>query len=187
MSLKDVNPVNAKRPKRVAIVISSPTVASNTGWPVGFWWSELAHPYYRLREQGYEMEIFSTEGGKCEADAMSDARGPSGYSAGDLISMGFIATTKLAARIESTKKVTDLQVDDFDAILCAGGQGPMYTYEKSIDLQRKFSQFYESGKGWCERWGNEFPASLKPRVFQLRSSGHFSNISLTVGPPCGCM
>jgi hypothetical protein len=161
MSLKDVNPVNAKRSKRVAIVISSPTVASNTGWPVGFWWSELAHPYYRLREQG--------------------------YSAGDLISMGFIATAKLAALIENTKKVTDLQVDDFDAILCAGGQGLMYTYEKSIDLQRKFSQFYESGKGWCERWGNEFPASLKPRVFQLRSSGHFSNISLTVGPPCGCM
>jgi putative intracellular protease/amidase len=149
MSLKDVNPVNAKRLKRVAIVISSPTVASNTGWPVGFWWSELAHPYYRFREQGYEMEIFSTEGGKCEADAMSDPRDPSGYSAGDLISMGFIVTAKLAALIENTKKVRDLQVDDFDAILCAGGQGPMYTYEKSIDLQKKFSQFYESGKVTC--------------------------------------
>jgi putative intracellular protease/amidase len=63
MSLKDVNPVNAKRSKRVAIVISSPTVASNTGWAVGFWWSELAHPCYRFREQGYEMGISARRAG----------------------------------------------------------------------------------------------------------------------------
>ncbi len=44
MSLKDVNPVNAKQPKRVAIVISNAAVSTTTGWPVGFWWSELSHP-----------------------------------------------------------------------------------------------------------------------------------------------
>ena len=43
------------------------------------------------------MEIFSPEGGKCEADAMSDPRDASGYSASDWISMGFLATPRLAA------------------------------------------------------------------------------------------
>jgi hypothetical protein len=58
---------------------------------------------------------------------MSDPRDPSGYSADDLISMGFIATPKLAALVENTKKVSDLNVDDFDALVCAGGQAPMFT------------------------------------------------------------
>src|SRR5215469_2872699 len=105
MSLKDPNPVNRKRPKRVAIVVSNPAVSTTTGWPAGFWWSELAHPYYAFTEKGYEVEVFSPEGGKCEADAMSDPRHPSGYSASDLISMGFIATPRLAALVDDTKPV----------------------------------------------------------------------------------
>ena len=149
MSLKDPNVVNAKRTKRVAIVIANPAVSTTSGWPVGFWWSELTHPYYRFREKGYEMEIFSPLGGKCEPDVMSDPRDPSGYSAGDLISMGFIATPRLAALVGNTKKVSELKMEDFDAIVCAGGQAPMFTYEKSTELQRKFVQFYESGKVAC--------------------------------------
>jgi putative intracellular protease/amidase len=91
MSLKDPNPVNVRVPKRVAIVISNPAVSTTTGWPVGFWWSELSHPYYEFTERGHEVEVFSPEGGRCEADAMSDPRDPSGYSASDLISLGFLS------------------------------------------------------------------------------------------------
>src|SRR6201993_5568585 len=104
MSLKDPNVVNTKAPKRVAIVISNPAVSTTTGWPVGFWWSELTHPYSAFSQQGYEIEVFSPDGGKCEADAMSDPRDPSGYSATDLISMGFIATPNLAELVEHTRK-----------------------------------------------------------------------------------
>ncbi len=35
MSHKDLNPVNRKNPKRVAIVISNPVVSTTTNWPVG--------------------------------------------------------------------------------------------------------------------------------------------------------
>jgi putative intracellular protease/amidase len=146
MSLRDPNPVNAKRPKRVAIVISNPAVSTTTGWPVGFWWSELTHPYYELTEKGYVVEIFSPAGGKCEADAMSDPRDPSGYSSTDLITIGFIATPKLAALVEHTKPISALEVEEFDAIVVAGGQAPMFTYDKAVDLQQKFVRFYESGR-----------------------------------------
>jgi len=149
VSLKDANVVNPKKPKRVAIVISNPSVSTTTGWPVGFWWSELAHPYYVLTEKGYQMQVFSPNGGKCEADAMSDPRDPSGYSSSDLISMGFLSTAKLFALTQNTKKVSEIDVNKFDAIICAGGQGPMFTYEKSIDLQRKFVEFYERKKIAC--------------------------------------
>jgi putative intracellular protease/amidase len=146
MSLKDPNVVNRTLPKRIAIVIANPATSTTTGWPVGFWWSELTHPYLAFHEKGYEMEVFSPGGGKCEADAMSDPRDPSGYSAGDLITMGFIATPALAALVEQTKRVEDIDVRKFDAIVVAGGQSPMFTYDKALGLQRKFVEFFEAGK-----------------------------------------
>ncbi len=149
MSLKDPNPVSRSHPKRVAIVISNPATSTTTQWPVGFWWSELSHPYFVLTEAGYSVEVFSPKGGKCEADAMSDPRDPSGYSSSDLISMGFIATPKLAALIENTRPASSISVAEFDAIVIAGGQAPMFTFEKAAALQKKFVEFYEAGKIAC--------------------------------------
>jgi putative intracellular protease/amidase len=146
MSLRDPNPVNAARPRRVAIVIANPAVSTTTSWPVGFWWSELAHPFHAFRERGYQVQLFSPDGGRCVADAMSDPRDPSGYSASDLISMGFIATPSLAALVEETTPVSALGVDDFDAIVVAGGQAPMFTFERATALHDVFSRFYEGGK-----------------------------------------
>jgi putative intracellular protease/amidase len=146
MSLKDVNVVNRRAPKRVAMVIANAAVSTTAGWPVGFWWSELTHPYYEFTEAGYEVEIFSPEGGKCEADAMSDPRDASGYSASDLISMGFLSAPRLASLVETTAKVADVDVAGFDALVVAGGQAPMFNFEGALSLHRKFVEFYESGK-----------------------------------------
>jgi putative intracellular protease/amidase len=146
VSLRDPNRVNTKRPKRVAIVIANAAVSTATGWPVGFWWSELSHPYLEFMDRGYAVEIFSPLGGRCEADAMSDPRDPTGYSETDLITMGFLSTPKLASLVETTRPVAELQVADFDAVVVAGGQAPMFTYEQATDLQRRFVEFYEAGK-----------------------------------------
>ena len=146
MSLRDPNSVNPARPKRVAIVLSNPAVSTTTGWPVGFWWSELTHPYAAFEERGYEVELFSPDGGRCDADAMSDPRDLSGYSASDLLSMGFIATPRLAALVEHTRPVSAIDVAAFDAIVVAGGQAPMFTIERAADLHRTFVAFYEQGK-----------------------------------------
>lgn len=146
MSLKNPNVVSPKRPKRVALVLSNPAVSTTTGWPVGFWWSELTHPYYEFAEKGYDVAVFSPNGGKCDADAMSDPNDASGYSSSDLISQGFIHTETLRALVDYTKPVSELNVDDFDAIVVAGGQAPMFTFENATDLQQKFVEFYEAGK-----------------------------------------
>jgi putative intracellular protease/amidase len=143
MSLKDTN---VRNPKRIAMVIANPAVSTTTGWPVGFWWSELTHPYYRFTESGYKVEIFSPNGGKCEPDAMSDPRDASSYSASDLISMGFLSTPSLAALIENTGKVEAIDVANFDAIVVAGGQAPMFNFESAKALHSKFAEFYEAGK-----------------------------------------
>ena len=148
MSVRNPNPVHRDAPKRVAIVLSNPAVSPTSG-PVGFWWSELTHPWYALTEAGYTVEIFSYDGGRCEADAMSDPRDPSGYSASDLISMGFIHTPALAALIEDTKPVSALRSQDFDAIVVAGGQAPMVTMAGATGLHELFVEFHESDKVAC--------------------------------------
>lgn len=146
MSLRDPNVSNSKKPKRVALVIANPATSTTTGWPVGFWWSELTHPYFAFVEAGYEVEIFSPEGGKCEADGMSDPRDASGYSSSDLISMGFIATPSLAALVEKTKPVSEIDVARFDALVVAGGQAPMFSFERTHALHKRFAEFYEAGR-----------------------------------------
>jgi len=52
MSLRDPNVVSPDRKKRVAVVIANPAIATTSGWPVGFWWSELTHPYFAFEEKG---------------------------------------------------------------------------------------------------------------------------------------
>jgi putative intracellular protease/amidase len=149
MSLKDPNVANPKKTKRIAVVLAKPALSTTTGWPVGFWWSELTHPYYVLTEKGYEVHIFSPNGGKCEPDALSDPRDASGYSSSDLITMGFLSMPKLAASVGATTKVSEIDPAQFEAIIVAGGQAPMFTFEQATDLHRKFVEFFETGKIAC--------------------------------------
>ena len=41
-----------ERPKRVLIVASNRTTSEQTGWPIGFCWAELTHPYWEFVEHG---------------------------------------------------------------------------------------------------------------------------------------
>lgn len=146
MSLKNINQFSSQKKKRIAVVLANPGVSSTMGWPVGFWWSELTHPYYELTERGYDLELFSPNGGACEADAMSDPNDQSGYSSSDLITQGFIHTPALIDLVQKTKKVSEINVSHFDGILVVGGQAPMFAFEKATDLHKKFVEFYELGK-----------------------------------------
>ncbi|MCU1287534.1 MAG: type 1 glutamine amidotransferase protein [Acidobacteriales bacterium] len=133
-------------PKKVLMVVANPTVSTNNGWPVGFWASELTHPYYELTERGVEVTIASPDGGKVEFDQLSDPRDASRWSAEDLISMGFIHTPELMALLEGTPRLADLDYDEYDALLICGGQSPMFTFADNPDLQGAIRAFYEAEK-----------------------------------------
>lgn len=146
MSHKDLNPVNGRRPKRAAVVLSNPAVSTTTGWPVGFWWSELTHPYFKFSEVGYLVDIYSPLGGKCTPDPMSDPDDASKWQAEDVISRGYKNDPGFMELIENTGKVDDIDVERYDTLVVAGGQGPMFTFEAAENLHAKFSEFYETGK-----------------------------------------
>jgi putative intracellular protease/amidase len=137
--------VSSKR-KKVLIVVANPAVSTTLGWPVGFWAAELTHPYYELTERGVEVMIASPDGGKVEFDGYSDPRDDSKWSADDLISMGFVHTPELMALLQNTPKLADLDWDEYDALMVAGGQSPMFTFRENEDLKRAIAQFYEAEK-----------------------------------------
>jgi putative intracellular protease/amidase len=131
---------------KILMVASSPTISKQTGWPIGFWAAELTHPLHVFQEAGYVVELASTEGGKIEIDAYSDPTDPSGYSAHDIISLGYMQLDWFNTMLENTKKLSEVDQDDYMAIFLVGGQGPMYTYKGNKALENLFVGFYETGK-----------------------------------------
>jgi putative intracellular protease/amidase len=141
-----VDTLNPNESKRVLIVVSNPAVSEQTGWPIGFWWAELSHPYWELTERGYQVDVASPDGGRLEADAWSDPRDESRYSADDLLSLGFINSPEHLKLVEHSKPLAEISVADYDAVLFAGGSAPMYTFFNDERVHGLVASFYETRK-----------------------------------------
>lgn len=142
----NISVLNPDKPKRVLIVAANPAVSTQTGWPVGVWAAELTHPYWEFTENGYQVDIVSPKGGDLEIDGFSDPRHESGYSAHDLISLGFLSSPKHAALLKNTRSISEVNLLDYDAVFIAGGQSPMITMIDDESLHRFIAGAYEAGK-----------------------------------------
>ncbi|MEM8540182.1 MAG: type 1 glutamine amidotransferase domain-containing protein [Pseudomonadota bacterium] len=132
--------------KRILMIIANPSTSPTTGWPVGFWWAELTHPYWTFTEAGYEVEIVSPKGGDLVADGFSDPEDDSQYSAHDILSLGFKKSLTHAAMLQGTKSISDVSIDNYDAIFVAGGQSPMVTMIDDTGLHAFVASAYEANK-----------------------------------------
>lgn len=141
-----VHPHGAPTKGKILMVASSPAISKQTGWPIGFWAAELTHPLHVFQEAGYEVDLASTAGGALQMDSFSDPTDASGYSAHDVISLGYMQQPWFKAMLADTRKFTEVNPDDYAAIFLVGGQGPMYTYKGNAELEQFFVQFYEAGK-----------------------------------------
>jgi putative intracellular protease/amidase len=141
-----VHPHGARAKGKILMVASSPATSAQTGWPIGFWAAELTHPLYVFQEAGYEVELVSTAGGALQMDGYSDPTDASGYSAHDVISLGYLQQPWFREMLANTRPLTAVNPDDYAAIFLVGGQGPMYTFKGNADLAQLFVRFYEAGK-----------------------------------------
>jgi putative intracellular protease/amidase len=132
--------------KKILMIAANPGTSPTTGWPIGFWWAELTHPYWTFTEAGYDVEIVSPKGGDLVADGFSDPQDSSGYSAHDLISLGFKTSEKHAGLLKGTKSIADVELSAYDAIFLAGGQSPMVTMIDDTGLHAFVARAYEAGK-----------------------------------------
>ena len=82
----------------------------------------------------------------CAADPWSDPRDESGYSASDLITLGFINSPDHMKLVQETRALADVSVDDYVAVFMVGGQAPMYTFYQDERVHDLAVSFYEAGK-----------------------------------------
>jgi putative intracellular protease/amidase len=140
----DVNLAHPK--KKILMVVANPSTSPTTGWPVGFWWAELTHPWWTFTEAGHEVEIRSPDGGPVVADGYSDPEDPSGYSAHDILSLGFKRSPAHAALLASTRSIEGVDPAGYDAAFLVGGQSPMITFRGNARVQGLVARFFEAGK-----------------------------------------
>ncbi|MDX8355029.1 type 1 glutamine amidotransferase domain-containing protein [Cognatiyoonia sp. IB215182] len=138
--------VDLHSPKRVLMIVANPATSPTTGWPVGFWWAELSHPYWTFTEAGYEVDIVSPAGGDLIADSFSDPEDESGYSAADILSLGFKKSAQHSALLQNTRSIAAASLDAYDAVFVVGGQSPMVTMVDDAELHSFIAQAFEAGK-----------------------------------------
>lgn len=142
----DANVTHPDARRKILMIAANAAVSGTTGWPVGFWWAELTHPYWAFTEAGYEVEIRSPAGGALIADSYSDPEDQSGYSAHDIVSLGFKHSPRHVALLANTASIDGVSARDYDAIFVTGGQSPMVTFRRNERMAWLVSQFYEAGK-----------------------------------------
>ena len=88
------------------------------------------------------MDIVSPSGGPIPLD-------PESFAHGVLAELGTEKRYMDRAymdRLEHTKKVSDVRIEDYDAIYLTGGHGTMFDFPESKTLQEVIARFYETGR-----------------------------------------
>ena len=111
-----------------------------------FWLSEVTHPYWHLTERGVEVDLASPAGGKVVYDPYSDPYFENSTEADDLVSKGFLSDKKLVAKFETTLKLRDVDLTQYDAVHVAGGRGATFDLYPNQDVAKALEYFWSKEK-----------------------------------------
>ena len=117
-----------------------------TSHDTGAWLSEITHPYWALAERGVEIDFASPQGGKIVWTPLSDPFGEGSQEPDDLVSKGFLSDAELAQKLQNTLALADVDLDLYDAVHVAGGQGATYDLYPNDDVARVLEHFWEQDK-----------------------------------------
>jgi putative intracellular protease/amidase len=127
--------------KKALMVITSHSELGSTGRKTGFYYEELATPYWKLVDAGYNVEIASIKGGKAPADPGS-LSSPEEQPASVKRFLGDIASLN---KVDSSLSVSAVNPDDYSVVFLPGGHGTMWDFSQSKALANLISRSYENG------------------------------------------
>lgn len=126
---------------KVLMVLTSHDQLGDTGRKTGFWLEELAAPYYRFRDAGWDVTLASPRGGRPPLDPKSNE--PEFQT--DLTHR-FEADAAAEAQLDTTVRLDSVSADDFDTVFYPGGHGPMWDLAEDADSIALIEQVARSGK-----------------------------------------
>jgi putative intracellular protease/amidase len=125
---------------KALFILTSHGEKGTTGDATGFFWEELAVPYWKLRDAGYAIDIASVKGGRPPADP-SSAKEEGRHSA----VQRFMDDADAMAALNTSKSVSEVDPLDYDAVFLPGGHGVMWDTGQSQRLGDVVAQAYENG------------------------------------------
>ncbi|MGW1270702.1 type 1 glutamine amidotransferase domain-containing protein [Streptomyces sp. NPDC002491] len=128
--------------KRILIIVTSTGEYEKVGYRTGLWLGELTHFYDFAEEAGFELTVASIEGGPVPLDPESLAHNV----LGDLGTDKRYADRAFMDTLRDVVAVSEVDVDDYDAIYLTGGHGVMFDFHQSQVLETLIARFYESGR-----------------------------------------
>ncbi len=127
--------------KKILIVLTSHEDLGNTGKKTGFWTEELAAPYYALVDQGAEITLASPKGGQPPIDPKSEDP-----TAQTDATRRMAEDKDLLAQLSNTKKLSEINPADYDAVFYPGGHGPLWDLAEDATSQQLIVDFYKADK-----------------------------------------
>lgn len=103
--------------------------------PTGYFFPEVAHPFEVFDQAGIAVEYASPAGGEVPED---------GYDASDAAQLAF-RQAKTIRRLSRSRKLSEVDVLDYDAVFVPGGLGPMVDITGNREVQAVIRRAWDAG------------------------------------------
>lgn len=122
----------------ILMILTSHDKLGDTGEKTGFWLEEFAAPYYILKDAGATITLASPKGGQPPLDPKSDSE-----DAQTEATKRFKSDDDAQAALASTRVLSEITVEGYDAVFYPGGHGPLWDLAEDADSIRIIESFAE--------------------------------------------
>jgi putative intracellular protease/amidase len=119
----------------VLFVVTNAAVIGPNNRATGFFFPEIAHPFQELDRSGIAVEFASPLGGKPPED---------GFDAEDATQTSFL-DSQAYRRLSRSRKLSEVDVLDYDAVFFPGGLGPMVDITGNPEVQDTVRRAWDAG------------------------------------------
>lgn len=123
--------------KKVLIAVTNHATLGDTDQANGTYSVELTHALHVFLEAGYEYDIASIKGGKAPIYGTD--------MEGDEINSSILGNAEFQAKLNNTLSVSELNIDDYDAIYYPGGFGLLSDLATNEEFAKLSAEHYENG------------------------------------------
>ncbi len=127
----------AENSPKILLVLTSHTQLGDTGKKTGFWLPELTHPYYEFKKAGYLIDVASIQGGVAPVDSKSLKEPDDAHQL-------FLQDAELMAKVFTTLSLSEVNPNAYQAVVFAGGSGPMWDFPNNEHVNRVATTIYEN-------------------------------------------
>lgn len=161
--------------KKILVIVTSHEDMENTNSKTGLWLGEFTEPYYLFLEKGYQVDIVSPKGGRTPIDPLSNLTKnitPSNRK--------FNADNVAQEALQNTRKLHEVDVNDYEALFFPGGHGPLWDLARDTESGKIILEFLNQGKyvaAVCHGPAALLSAEkLQPGILKNRNITAYSNL-----------